>query len=163
MLNLVLYQPEIPHNTGACGRLALATGSRLHLICPLGFSIEDKHLKRAGLDYWKEVDVRVWADWQAFWEGAGVRREAIWFFSTKGKGSHWEAKLESEDLWLVMGPETRGLPDSLLAEHPERVLRIPMLGTRSLNLATSAAVALYEAVRQRALAGIPDGLGGGQD
>lgn len=159
MLHLVLYQPEIPHNTGACGRLALATGSRLHLICPLGFSLEDKHLKRAGLDYWQEVDVRVWADWQAFWEGSGVHRDRIWFFSTKGQGCHWEADLGGEETWLVMGPETRGLPDSLLAEYADRVLRIPMLGTRSLNLATSAAVALYEAVRQRAQRGVPEGLG----
>ncbi len=150
MLHLVLYQPEIPHNTGACGRLALATGARLHLICPLGFSLEDKHLKRAGLDYWEEVDVRVWEDWDHFNNESGVHASALWLFSTKGARCHWEADLRGDDVWLVFGPETRGLPESLLNDNANRVLRIPMRGTRSLNLATAAAAALYEAARQRA-------------
>ncbi len=149
MLHLVLYQPEIPHNTGACGRLCLATGARLHLICPLGFSLEDKHVKRAGLDYWEDVDVRVWESWELFVRDSGVKQNELWLFTTKGRRCHWQACLTGQDLWLVFGPETRGLPESLLAAHAERLLRIPMQGTRSLNLATSAAIGLYEAVRQR--------------
>lgn len=156
MLNLVLYQPEIPHNTGACGRLALATGARLHLIRPLGFSLEDRYLKRAGLDYWQEVDVQVWADWDTFMGQSGVSGSSLWLFSTKGSRRHWEAYLAETDLWLVFGPESRGLPESMLAAHARRVLRIPMRGTRSLNLATSAAVALYEAMRQRLAAGFDE-------
>ncbi len=156
MLHLVLYQPEIPHNTGACGRLCVATGSRLHLIRPLGFSLADKHLKRAGLDYWAEVDLRIWESWEAFLQSSGADKESLWFLSTKGSTQHWDADLAGEEVWLVLGPETRGLPEALLAGFPNRVLRLPMQGVRSLNLATAAAAALYEALRQRA---IPGGAG----
>lgn len=149
MLHVVLYEPEIPHNTGAVGRLCLATGARLHLIQPLGFSLEDKYLKRSGLDYWAEVDVRVWAGWEA------MRAEAVvgarfFYVEVQGTRPHWEADLTGEeDVYLVFGPETRGIPPALLAESPEEVLWIPMRGTRSLNLATAVAITLYEAVRQR--------------
>ncbi len=153
MIHLVLYQPEIPHNTGAAGRLCLATGARLHLIRPLGFSLEDKHLKRAGLDYWAEVDVRVWEDWESFMRESGAQPDALRLLSTKGGCCHWDADLAAEDLWLVLGPETRGLPEALLRSYESQVLRIPMRGTRSLNLSTAAAVVLYEAVRQRAACG----------
>ena len=153
MIHVVLFQPEIPHNTGAIGRLVLGAGARLHLIRPFGFSLEDKHLKRAGLDYWAEVDVRVWDDWAAFRAGSGADR--LWMLSTKGQGCYWEAPLaQGEDVWLVLGPETRGLPESMLAESGAEVLRIPMHGTRSLNLATAAGIVLYEAVRQRQVAGM---------
>ncbi|TDU69384.1 tRNA (cytidine/uridine-2'-O-)-methyltransferase [Prosthecobacter fusiformis] len=149
MLHIVLYQPEIPHNTGAVGRLCLATGARLHLIKPLGFSLEDKYLKRSGLDYWPEVDVRVWDTWEAMWE---QRENDAQFFYVEVQGTrlHWEADFTSgEDVYLVFGPETRGIPPDLMETQPNHILRIPMRGTRSLNLATAVAITLYEAVRQR--------------
>lgn len=149
MLHIVLYQPEIPHNTGAAGRLCLATGARLHLIKPLGFSLEDKYLKRSGLDYWADVDVRVWDSWEDM-RTAAEAESRFFFVEVQGTRSHWEADFTSgNDLYLVFGPETRGVPPALMAENPDHVLRIPMLGTRSLNLATAVAITLYEAVRQR--------------
>lgn len=150
MQHVVLYEPEIPHNTGAVGRLCLATGARLHLICPLGFSLEDKHLKRAGLDYWKEVDVQVWPDWASFLQElpAGAKMA---YLTTKTERCYWQTDLAGE-VYLVFGPETRGLPQSLLQTHAEQTLRIPMQGTRSLNLATAVGIVLYEAVRQTAVA-----------
>jgi tRNA (cytidine/uridine-2'-O-)-methyltransferase len=154
MLHVVLFQPEIPHNTGAIGRLCLATGARLHLIHPLGFSLEDKYLKRTGLDYWQHVDVRQYDDWQTF-RASMPAPSAIFFVECGGKTDYWDADLTQQDVFLVFGPETRSIPPSLLEN--ERWLRIPMLegGTRSLNLATAAAIVMYEAVRQRTLAGIP--------
>lgn len=151
MLHVVLFQPEIPHNTGAIGRLCLATQARLHLIGPLGFSLDDKHLKRAGLDYWQEVDVRVWDSWDA------LRRSlppatAIYFIECHGSADYWNADLGHEEVCLVFGPETRGIPPSVI--DLEHCLRIPMRGTRSLNLATAAGIVMYEAVRQRTCAGI---------
>ena len=154
MLHVVLYQPEIPHNTGAIGRLCLATGARLHLIHPLGFSLDDKHLKRVGLDYWHQVDVRQWQTWAEL-RAAETGRGSEWFYvECGGAQAHWDAKLTAEDLYLVFGPETRGIPASLM--EAERILTIPMQadGTRSLNLATAAGIVMYEALRQRALAGI---------
>lgn len=151
MLNVVLFQPEIPHNTGAIGRLCLATQARLHLIKPLGFSLEDKQLKRAGLDYWPEVDVRVWDTWEAF-AAERPAGAACWFIECQGKQTYWEADLSAEEIFLVFGPETRGIPASVI--QPEKCLRIPMQGTRSLNLATAAGIVMYEALRQRTLAGI---------
>ncbi|MBE7498586.1 MAG: tRNA (cytidine(34)-2'-O)-methyltransferase [Verrucomicrobiaceae bacterium] len=148
MLHLVLFQPEIPHNTGAIGRLCLATGARLHLIRPLGFSLDDRHLKRAGLDYWPEVDVRQWDRWEDLKAAAGPGSE-FYFIECGGTRAHWEADLGVDELYLVLGPETRGIPPSIIDES--RRLTIPMQdgGTRSLNLATAAAIVLYEAVRQR--------------
>lgn len=151
MLNVVLFQPEIPHNTGAIGRLCLATNARLHLIQPLGFSLDDKQLKRAGLDYWAEVDVRVWEGWEALAVEIPARA-ACYFIECLGKQTYWEADLTADEIFLVFGPETRGIPTSVI--QPERCLRIPMQGTRSLNLATAAGIVMYEALRQRTLAGI---------
>ncbi|RBP39690.1 tRNA (cytidine/uridine-2'-O-)-methyltransferase [Roseimicrobium gellanilyticum] len=146
MLHIVLYQPEIPHNTGAVGRLCLATGARLHLIKPLGFSIDDRQLKRAGLDYWKEVDVHVWDTLEDL--RASAATGVPWFyFTTKTQQSYWDATFPAE-CYLVFGPETRGLPESLLEANKDTCLRIPMEGTRSLNLATSVGIVLYEALRQ---------------
>lgn len=146
MLHVVLYQPEIPHNTGAVGRLCLATGARLHLIKPLGFSLDDRQLKRAGLDYWREVDVRVWESWEEFRAAAGDT--LMFFLTTKVKKNHWDAKY-TEDCYIVFGPETRGLPASLLETNETKCCRIPMRdATRSLNLATAVGIVLYEAVRQ---------------
>ena len=148
MLHVVLMAPEIPHNTGAAGRLCLATGARLHLVKPLGFSLDDRQVKRVGLDYWKDVDLQVWESWEEFCasvdEGAGV-----YFLTTKTNRAHWDAVFSDGD-YLVFGCETKGLPESLLDRCPESCLTIPMRegSTRSLNLATSVGIVLYEAVRQ---------------
>lgn len=147
MFHIVLVAPEIPHNAGAAGRLSLATGSTLHLVKPLGFSLDDKHVRRAGLDYWRDVDVHVWDDLPTL--RAAHPEGRFWFLSTKGAQSHWDACFQPGD-FLVLGSEPRGLPESLLAANAGRVLRIPMQesSTRSLNLATSAAIVIYEAWRQ---------------
>lgn len=153
MLNVVLFQPEIPHNTGAIGRLCLATGARLHLIHPLGFSLDDRHLKRSGLDYWRHVDVRQYDDWPAF-RAAIPCTAALFFVECGGEKNYWAANLTAKQVFLVFGPETRGIPRSIIEN--EQWLCIPMRegGTRSLNLATAAGIVMYEAVRQRAMAGI---------
>lgn len=149
MFHLVLVEPEIPHNAGAAGRLALATGSTLHLIEPLGFSLDDKHVRRTGLDYWREVQLRVWKSF------ADLRQDAnpaatFWYLSTKAGATPWQAAFQPGD-YLVFGPETRGLPHDLVTAAGDHALRIPMVpgGTRSLNLATAIAIVLYEAVRQQ--------------
>lgn len=150
MLHVVLFQPEIPHNTGAIGRLCLATGARLHLIRPLGFSLEDKYLRRSGLDYWEHVDLHQWDSWEALRDSANAG-STFYFIECEGATTYWEAQMRSEEVYLVFGPETRSIPPSII--DAERCLRIPMIegGTRSLNLATAAAIVLYEAVRQRSL------------
>ncbi|WP_435896198.1 tRNA (cytidine(34)-2'-O)-methyltransferase [Oceaniferula spumae] len=148
MLHVVLVTPEIPHNTGAAGRLCLATGARLHLVKPLGFSLDDRQVKRVGLDYWKDVDLQVWESWQEFTEGIDPNA-GVYFLTTKTKKPHWDVEFKDGD-YLVFGCETKGLPESLLAENPDQCLTIPMVenSTRSLNLATSVGIVLYEAVRQ---------------
>jgi tRNA (cytidine/uridine-2'-O-)-methyltransferase len=147
MLHVVLVEPEIPPNTGNVGRLCLATGSHLHLVKPLGFSIDDRTLKRAGLDYWKDVQVTVW---ESFAELQSAQPEGSRFFylTTKAQRSYWNAEFRDGD-FLVFGRETKGLPEPLLAANVETTLTIPMQGsTRSLNLATAVGIVLYEAVRQ---------------
>jgi tRNA (cytidine/uridine-2'-O-)-methyltransferase len=151
MLHIVLFQPEIPHNTGAVGRLCLAAGARLHLVKPLGFSLEDRHLKRAGLDYWKEVDVRVWDRWEDLQAEAQSTGSPWYYLTTKTEQTYWDTAFPP-DCYLVFGPESRGLPESLLHAGPDRCLRIPMQGTRSLNLATAVGIVLYEAMRQTSAA-----------
>jgi len=151
MLHVVLFQPEIPHNTGAIGRLCLATGARLHLVQPLGFSLEDKHLKRAGLDYWQEVDLRLWESWDVL-QAHIPPQTPVHFIECGGKTSYWDADLSQPEIYLVFGPETRSIPATVL--DPASCLTIPMQGTRSLNLATAAGIVLYEALRQRNRAGI---------
>jgi tRNA (cytidine/uridine-2'-O-)-methyltransferase len=147
MLHIVLIEPEIPQNTGNIARLCVAAGARLHLVGPLGFSIDEKAVKRSGMDYWDRLDLRTW-------ESFDVLREALpearfWFLSSKVERNYWDAQFSDGD-FLVFGRETKGLPASLLAANPERVLTIPMTeGTRSINLATSAGIVLYEALRQR--------------
>lgn len=148
LLNVVLYQPEIPPNTGNVGRLCLAAGARLHLIRPLGFSLDSKQLQRAGLDYWPEVDLHLWDDFAALQTAA--RPDArYYYFTTKATLAHWDAEFAMGD-YLVFGPETRGLPESLINSAPEaHRLRVPMEPqARSLNLATSVGIGLYEALRQ---------------
>jgi tRNA (cytidine/uridine-2'-O-)-methyltransferase len=152
MVHVVLLRPEIPHNTGAVGRLCLATGARLHLVKPLGFSLDDRHLKRAGLDYWRELDVRVWESYADFRASDSGRAECF-MFSTKASRTYWTAAFPDE-CCLVFGPESRGLPESMLQADEGSCLRIPMEGTRSLNLATAVGIALYEVVRQHDSRGI---------
>ena len=147
MLHIVLIEPEIPPNTGNIARLCLAAGARLHLVEPLGFSLDDRALLRAGMDYWHEVDVRTWPDFSAL-RAAAEPIARFFFFTTKTQRSYWNAAFNDGD-HLVFGRETRGLPESLLAAHEPDCLTIPMApGARSLNLATSAGIALYEAKRQ---------------
>jgi tRNA (cytidine/uridine-2'-O-)-methyltransferase len=149
MFNVVLVEPEIPPNTGNIGRLCLATGSTLHLIEPLGFSLDEKALRRAGLDYWDRVKVVRWRDWGVF-EAARDRAVQMWFLTTKTRQAYWGCSFQRGD-YLVFGRETRGLPESLLAANGAQCLTIPMQPeTRSLNLATSVGIVLYEAVRQNA-------------
>jgi tRNA (cytidine/uridine-2'-O-)-methyltransferase len=148
MFNVVLVEPEIPPNTGNVGRLCLATGSRLHLIKPLGFSIDDKTLKRAGLDYWAEVAVSTWESFATLKEGQST--DARYFYlTTKTERPYYKARFQSGD-FLVFGRETKGLPEKLLTTNAADCLTIPMQGTRSLNLATSVAIVLFEAARQQA-------------
>lgn len=149
MFHIVLVHPEIPHNAGAAGRLALATDSTLHLIKPLGFSLEDKYVRRTGLDYWQEVKLQVWESYEDFLTHADPAATQ-WFLSTKARRSPWDAAFKPGD-YLVFGRETKGLPEEIVAGAGERALRIPMApgGTRSLNLATSVAIVLYEAARQQ--------------
>ncbi|MFU8894379.1 MAG: tRNA (cytidine(34)-2'-O)-methyltransferase [Luteolibacter sp.] len=151
MFHIVLVEPEIPHNTGAAGRLALATGATLHLVEPLGFSLDDKHVRRTGLDYWKDVDVRTWPDFETFRSSVG-RVARLWYLTTKGRESPWSAAFAPGD-YLIFGRETAGLSPEILDAAPSaQTLRIPMApgSTRSLNLATAIGITLYEAVRQQA-------------
>ena len=146
-MQIVLFEPEIPPNTGSVARLCAATLTPLHLIEPLGFKIDDKHLKRAGLDYWEFVDLRVHESWDDFL--SAMRPEHLLFFSKRAVKSYTAARYREED-FLVFGPETRGLPQSLLDAHADCALRIPMLGTgvRSLNLSNAVSIVLYEGLRQ---------------
>jgi tRNA (cytidine/uridine-2'-O-)-methyltransferase len=144
-LRVVLVEPEIPPNTGNIARLCLAAGAALDLIEPLGFSLEDKFLKRAGMDYLRECEIHVWPSWLA-WRDAHAETRC-WYFTTKAARHHWGAPYQPGDA-LIFGRESKGLPESLLMQNADQLLRIPMLpNARSLNLATSAGIALYEAWR----------------
>lgn len=145
-LNIVLVEPEIPQNTGNIARTCAATGSRLHLVRPLGFSITDKNVKRAGLDYWGDVEIVYHDDLAAFMSLHG--QERLWLATTKGRLSPDEASFTQGD-WLLFGKETAGLPKDLLAQFPDQCVRLPMKpGTRSLNLSNAVAVLTFEALRQ---------------
>lgn len=146
MLNIVLVEPEIPQNTGNIARTCVVTGAKLHLVGPLGFSIDDRSLKRAGMDYWQDLDWQYYSSLQEFMESYPEGRS--WYLSTKGKKNYTDASFTETD-FLVFGKETAGLPKDLLASNEERVIRIPMKpDTRSLNLSNSVAIVLYEALRQ---------------
>jgi tRNA (cytidine/uridine-2'-O-)-methyltransferase len=147
VFNVVLIEPEIPPNTGNVGRLCLATCSTLHLVKPLGFSLEDRQLKRAGLDYWDEVDVRTWESLVEL-QRAQPPTARYFFLTTKTSRAYYTMRFQRGD-FLVFGRETKGLPESLLAENGEDCITIPMRGARSLNLATAVAIVLFEAVRQQ--------------
>ncbi len=147
MLHVVLVEPEIPPNTGNIGRLCLATDTHLHLVKPLGFSLSDKELKRAGLDYWKDVRVTVWESYAEL-QAAQPLGARYLYLTTKTQRPYWDEQFRDGD-FLVFGRETKGLPEPLLESNRDHCLTIPMTPqTRSLNLATSVGIVLYEAVRQ---------------
>jgi tRNA (cytidine/uridine-2'-O-)-methyltransferase len=147
VFNVVLVEPEIPPNTGNIGRLCMATQSTLHLIKPLGFSLDDPQLKRAGLDYWSEVNVRLWNSFDDL-QSTQSPNARYFFLTTKSGRAYYDVKFRRED-FLVFGRETKGLPENLLAANVHNCVTIPMCGTRSLNLATAVAIVLFEAVRQQ--------------
>ena len=144
-LNIVMVEPEIPQNTGNVARTCAATGARLHLVGPMGFTIDDKKLKRAGLDYWKYLDITYYDSLADFFE----KNDGTYFyFTTKGRQTHSGVNYP-DNCYLLFGKETKGLPEELLIKNPERCVRIPMQGEiRSLNLSNSVAIAVYEALRQ---------------
>ena len=145
-IHIVLFQPEIHANTGNISRTCAVTGAHLHLIHPLGFSIDDRHLRRAGLDYWDKLSVTHYENADAFF--AAHPDATIYYYTTKARARHTDVRYEGE-VYLMFGPESRGLPEELLLEHPDTCVRIPMLPTlRSLNLSNSVAIAAYEVLRQ---------------
>lgn len=151
MLHIVLFNPEIPQNTGNIGRLCAITKTRLHLIYPLGFTITDRQLKRSGMDYWHSLDVHHHKDWEAF-KTHDARPKRLWLLTTKSKKAYWDVQFKEDD-GLVFGNEGHGAPEWLHAELDGKRLTIPHKNTelRSLNLATSVGIATYEALRQFSL------------
>ena len=151
-MNIVLFEPEMPMNTGNIGRTCVATNTRLHLIEPLGFKLNEKAVKRAGLDYWDKLDVTVYSDFQDFLDrNPGAK---IYMATTKAPKTYTEVQYEP-DCYIMFGKESAGIPEELLLENQERAIRIPMLGdTRSLNLSNSVAIVLYEALRQNDFPGM---------
>lgn len=145
-LNIVLIEPEIPQNTGNIARTCAASGARLHLVEPMGFKIDDKKLKRAGLDYWHLLDITYYSSIEDFF----IKNEggSFFYFTTKARKTHCDS-VYPDKVYLIFGKETKGLPEPLLKENPDRCLRIPMLeGARSLNLSNSVSIAVYEVHRQ---------------
>ncbi|MBP5163712.1 MAG: tRNA (cytidine(34)-2'-O)-methyltransferase [Spirochaetales bacterium] len=156
-INVVLFQPEIPQNTGNISRTCSATGCALHLVHPLGFSLDERHLRRAGLDYWDGLEIHEYPDNDAFFSEHTL--EKMWLFSQKGTRNYWDIRSEElfsdKDIWLVFGRESRGLDEDLLLRCRERCVRIPMLeGKRSLNLSNAVAVAVYEVLRRTGFEGL---------
>lgn len=150
-IHVVLVCPEIHWNTGNAGRTCLAAGATLHLIEPLGFSLDERQVRRAGLDYWEHVDLRVWPDWSTF-EPAMASLGEPFFFSTKAERAFWDAPLGArDDVVLLFGRETGGLPADLHQRYRDRLVSMPIIAphVRSLNLSTSVGIALYEVLRQR--------------
>ena len=151
-INIVLFEPEIPQNTGNIARTCAATGAALHLVGPMGFVIEDAKLKRAGLDYWDKLSVRYYADTDEFFEKNG--NENMYFFSKKAPNSYCEIKYPKR-VFLIFGRETKGIDENILKKHLDSCVRIPMRESlRSLNLSNAAAVAVYEVLRQRDFDGL---------
>ncbi len=152
MLNIVLHEPEMPANTGNIGRTCVATNTRLHLIGPMGFQINDKTLKRAGLDYWPDLDVTIYDDFNDFLaKNPGAK---LYMATTKAKNVYTHVHFD-EDSYIMFGKESAGIPESILEQYPETSIRIPMVGdTRSLNLSNSVAIVLYEALRQNDFEGM---------
>lgn len=151
-MHIILHQPEIPANTGNIGRTCVATGTTLHLIEPLGFHLDEKSIKRAGMDYWDKLDVTRYINFEEF--QAKHPDAKIWYATTKAKRLYTEASFGNND-YIMFGKESAGIPEELLVEHEETCIRIPMLtGIRSLNLSNAVAVVLYEALRQNQFTGM---------
>jgi tRNA (cytidine/uridine-2'-O-)-methyltransferase len=180
MLNIVLHEPEIPFNTGAIGRTCVATNTPLHLIRPYGFVLNDKYIKRAGMDYWEKLKLSEYLDYEDFlekhpeirfaddffseecnascdyssWSKEVIETPKLWFATTKGRTVYSDAKIGPND-YIMFGKESAGIPEEILVGHPEDTMRIPMVGdTRSLNLANSAAIVVYEALRHQGFPGL---------
>ena len=151
-MNIVLHEPEIPQNAGNIARTCAVTGSVLHLIKPLGFSVEDKYLKRAGLDYWKYLDIRYYENWEDFIEkNKGAK---IYMATTKSKKIYTDVEYHEDD-YIMFGKESAGIPEEILLQYKDTAVRIPMMGdTRSLNLSNSVAIMVYEALRQHGFKGM---------
>ena len=151
-MNIVLHEPEIPANTGNIGRTCVATGTSLHLIKPLGFDISDKAVRRAGMDYWKELDLHVYEDFEKFVEkNPGAR---IYMATTKARKAYTEVEYKGND-FIMFGKESAGIPEEILVKYEETSVRIPMIGEiRSLNLSNSVSIILYEALRQQDFEGM---------
>jgi len=146
-MNIVLHEPEIPANTGNIGRTCVATGSTLHLIEPLGFRLNEKEIKRAGMDYWEHLDVRRYDDYKDFCEKNPNAK--IWFATTKAKHTYTDVEFGPDD-YIMFGKESAGIPEEILVDYEENCIRIPMLPQiRSLNLSNSVSIVLYEALRQQ--------------
>lgn len=145
--NIVLFEPEIPNNTGNIGRLSLASGCNLHLVKPFGFELSDKRVKRAGLDYWKHVNLHIYEDIESFFKQHGDKKFAL--FSSKGKQYHWELNYE-KDMFLIFGKESTGLPNSIVEDHINSVYKIPINSShiRSLNLANAVSIVVYHGLFQ---------------
>ena len=154
-INIVLHEPEIPQNTGNIARTCAATGASLHIIEPMGFTIDDKKLKRAGLDYWDKLDITYYRDMDDFFERNPDSRENAYFFTTKAPRSYTEVTDYPDNVYIVFGKESKGLPEDLLYAHPKNCVRIPMRDIiRSLNLSNSVAIAVYEILRQKNFDGL---------
>ncbi len=152
MINIVLYEPEIPFNTGNIGRTCVATGSRLHLIKPLGFSLDAKEIKRAGLDYWPRLDYKVYENFQDFLEQNSNPK--IWMATTKAHKVYSDVNYGPDD-YIMFGPESRGIPEEILVSREGECVRLPMLAEeRSINLCNSVSIFLYEALRQNDFPGL---------
>lgn len=149
-MNIVLFEPEIPSNTGNIGRTCVATGTRLHLIEPLGFRLNEKAIQRAGMDYWKDLDVTTYLNYEDFLaKNPGAK---IYMATTKARQTYADVQYE-EDCYIMFGKESAGIPEEILVKHPDTAIRIPMNESiRSLNLANSVAIVLYEALRQQGFA-----------
>ena len=150
-INIVMVEPEIPQNTGNIARTCAATGGKLHLVEPLGFEITDKYLKRAGLDYWDKLEIERHSSLQAFLEKYKPKENNMYFVTTKGKTCYSDVDYSKMDeVFLLFGKETKGLPEDLLQKYIDKTIRIPMRSTlRSLNLSNSVAIVIYEVLRQK--------------
>lgn len=148
MINIVLYEPEIPANTGNIGRTCVATNTRLHLIEPMGFRLTEKAIKRAGMDYWQDLDVTTYMNYEEFLEKNPKAKEKMYMGTTKAQNVYTEVSYDS-DCYIMFGKESAGIPEEILVNYKETSIRIPMVNEiRSLNLANSVAIVLYEALRQ---------------
>ena len=153
-INIVLHEPEIPQNTGNIARTCAATGASLHIIRPMGFEIDDRKLKRAGLDYWDKLDITYYDDYEDFLAKNPVAQQNTYYFTTKAPSSYTELEYP-DDVFIMFGKETKGLPEDILYANKDFCVRIPMRDTiRSLNLSNSVAIAVYEIIRQKGFDGL---------